>query len=113
MKNYFIAIACVIGIATGQLLFKLGANSIKNNHDAPNFLTFLLLGSAMLLYAITSIAWVSLLRSVELGRIYPLMALAFILVPIGSHFFLGENFSQNYILGVALIVCGLIITTNS
>lgn len=36
------------------------------------------------------------------------MALAFILVPLGSHFILGERFQPQYFVGVVLIMVGIV-----
>ncbi len=49
----------------------------------------------------------------ELGRVYPLMALAFVLVPIGSHFVFGERFQPQYFVGVAIIMVGIFITVKA
>jgi drug/metabolite transporter (DMT)-like permease len=61
----------------------------------------------MLLYGITSIAWVWVLQKTDLGRVYPLMAIAFILVPIGSYLIFGERFQSQYFVGVVLIIIGV------
>jgi drug/metabolite transporter (DMT)-like permease len=63
----------------------------------------------MVLYAIITIAWVWVLQKVELGKAYPFMALAFVLVPLGSHFIFGERFNPQYFAGVALIIIGIVI----
>ena len=103
------AVLCVLGIAIGQILFKLTANSLDqtNSFLAPK--TAAILVTALALYGITTIAWVWVLQKVELGRVYPLMALAFILVPLGSHFILGERFQSQYFVGVALIMIGIVV----
>ncbi|WP_459200419.1 EamA family transporter, partial [Pseudomonas tremae] len=65
------------------------------------------------LYGITTLAWVWVLQKIELGKVYPLMALAFVLVPIGSHFFFGERFQPQYFLGVAIIIIGILIAVRA
>jgi drug/metabolite transporter (DMT)-like permease len=105
-----LAVVCVIGIACGQILFKLSASSLQKNSSWFDPQTLGLLFSAFLLYGLTTILWVYVLQKAELGKIYPLMALSFILVPIGSHFIFGERFQIQYFLGVALIVCGVVVT---
>jgi drug/metabolite transporter (DMT)-like permease len=42
-----------------------------------------------------------------------LMALAFVIVPIGSHFVFGERFQPQYFVGVALIMVGIIVAARS
>jgi drug/metabolite transporter (DMT)-like permease len=106
--TYFIAFICVLGIAAGQILFKLSATSLQKSGNFFDPTTLLTLFSAFALYGITTIAWVWVLQKIELGKVYPLMALAFVLVPIGSHLFFGERFQPQYFLGVAIIITGIV-----
>jgi drug/metabolite transporter (DMT)-like permease len=108
MITYLILILCVFGIASGQILFKLSADSLHSSGSIfdPNTAIMLFFGLAV--YGLTTIAWVWVLQKIELGRAYPLMALAFILVPIGSHLILGERFNAQYFLGTALIIAGIL-----
>ncbi len=108
--TYFIAILCVLGIAVGQILFKLSATAM---HRSGNFLdprSLMILFVSLVLYGITTLAWVWVLQKIELGRAYPLMALAFVLVPIGSYFVFGERFHLQYFIGVAMIMAGIFVT---
>lgn len=108
---YLLAIICVIGLTAGQLLFKASANAMtRGGTYEPHALFYL--GVALALYATTTLLWVKLLRTAELGKIYPFMALAFILVPVSSHLLYGESFSPRYFAGVALIMTGLLLTTS-
>lgn len=104
-----VAVLCVVGLAVGQILFKISAISLSQTGSFFAFKTAATLFSAMTLYAITSVAWVWVLQKVELGRIYPLMALAFVLVPLGSHIIFGERFQMQYFFGVALIMVGIVL----
>jgi len=72
-----------------------------------------ILFAAICLYGITSGVWVWVLQKVELGRIYPLMALAFVFVPLGSNLFLGESFNRQYGIGVIFIVLGVVLAASS
>ena len=110
---YFVALLCVIGIAAGQILFKLSAIALRKNATFFHPETLLLLGSAFALYGITTIAWVWVLQKIDLGKAYPLMALAFVIVPIGSYVFLHERFHHQYLLGVGLIVAGVFVAVRS
>lgn len=111
--TYFIALLCVIGIASGQMLFKLSAASLSKTGSLFAPQTAALLSASLVLYGVMTLAWIWVLQKAELGRIYPLMALAFIIVPLGSHFFFGEKFQPMYFLGVALIMAGVIITVRA
>lgn len=111
--TYFIALICVFGIAAGQILFKLSATSLQKSGSFFDLNTIFTLFSAFALYGITTIAWVWVLQKIELGKVYPLMALAFVLVPIGSHFFFGERFQPQYFVGVTIIITGIIIAVKA
>ena len=113
MLVQIVAVLCVVGLAIGQILFKLSATSLSENGSFFALKTAATFFFAMTLYAITSIAWVWVLQKVELGRVYPLMALAFILVPLGSHIIFGERFQAQYFVGVALIMVGIVVTVKS
>jgi drug/metabolite transporter (DMT)-like permease len=110
MTLYAFALLCVLGIACGQILFKLSANELTSGNILMNVKAFSYFFIAIIIYGLTSIGWVLILKKIELGRIYPFMALAFIFVPLGSYLFLGERFQPHYYIGIALIVAGIIIS---
>ncbi|WP_442594956.1 4-amino-4-deoxy-L-arabinose-phospho-UDP flippase [Parapusillimonas sp. JC17] len=107
--TYSIALLCVLGIAAGQILFKLSAAALQASGSFFDVRTAATLLSAFALYGITTIGWVWVLQKADLGKVYPLMALAFVLVPLGSHFVFGERFQPMYFLGVALIMAGIVV----
>lgn len=106
-------LTCVAVISTGQLLFKIASASVdfRRPFDAPKGL--LVLGVALTLYAAATLLWVAALKHAPLGRVYPLMALSFVLVPLGSFVLLRETVSPSYWAGVALIVAGLAVIGRS
>jgi len=109
MIAYVVAIFCVLGMAIGQIFFKISANALTESGRVFAMKPATTLFAAMCLYGITSVAWVWVLQKIELGRVYPLMALAFVLVPLGSHFVFGERFQSQYFLGVGMIVAGIVV----
>ncbi len=113
MLTQIVAFLCVIGLAVGQILFKVSATSLTETGSFFSFKTASTLIAAMTLYAITSIAWVWVLQKIELGRVYPLMALAFVFVPLASHYVFGERFQPQYFVGVALIMVGIVVAVRS
>lgn len=113
MTAYLVAILCVFGLAIGQILFKASAAAMAESGSLFAVRPASMLLAAIALYGITSVAWVWILQRTELGRIYPLMALAFILVPIGSYFVFGEKFSPQYFIGVSIIAVGVVVTTSA
>lgn len=113
MPVQIVAILCVLGIVVGQVLFKLSANSLvqTGSYIAPKTASILFI--ALALYCVSTLAWIWVLQKVELGRVYPFMALAFILVPLCSHFVLGERFQPQYFVGVALIMIGIVVAVRA
>lgn len=106
---YFLTLICVTGIAAGQILFKLTANAMNAAHTVFAVKPLVYFSGTIFLYGITSIGWVLILRSADLGKIYPFMALAFVLVPLASHYIFDEKFSQGFFIGTALLISGLIV----
>ena len=106
-------LVCVAVISTGQLLFKVASATLdfRRPLDAPKGLAVLAL--ALTLYAGATLLWVAALKHAPLGRVYPLMALSFVLVPLGSIVLLRESVTPSYWGGVALIVAGLAIIGRS
>lgn len=111
--TYFIALCCVLGLAAGQILFKLSATAWHRTGSLLDIGALSYFFIALALYGVTTIAWVWVLQKEELGKIYPLMALAFVIVPIASHLMLGEKFQASYFLGIALIIAGIFIAVRS
>jgi drug/metabolite transporter (DMT)-like permease len=111
--TYLLAIVCVIGIAAGQILFKASSSSLSKSGSWFDMQTLTILFSAFALYGLTTILWVYVLQRADLGKIYPLMALAFVIVPIGSHFVFGERFQPQYMVGVALIIVGIVVAVKA
>lgn len=113
VTSHIVALLCVLGISAGQILFKLSASHIQNSGTWLNLRGLVILSVALGLYGITTLAWVWVLQNIELGRAYPLMALAFVLVPIGSHFVFGERFQPQYFVGMTMIVIGIVVAARA
>jgi drug/metabolite transporter (DMT)-like permease len=111
----WLGLLCVLMIAGGQLLFKLSANAMKGEGAAALFnpKALAILAVALVIYGVATIAWVWVLRQAPLNQVYPLMALAFVIVPLGSRFVLGEALAPQYWVGVALLVAGLVLITRA
>jgi len=108
--QYGAMLVCVMGMALGQVLFKLAAQAMAT---APRLVMFLfspyLIGGG-LVYAATTFLWIWILARVELSHAYPFMALSFVVVPLLSVYFFGEHPSPRYWLGIAMIVGGIVVT---
>jgi drug/metabolite transporter (DMT)-like permease len=109
----FIALLCVCGISSGQILFKMGANALVANGGRLFSMGGAIVAAALALYGVTTLAWIWVLQRSDLGKTYPLMALAFILVPVASHYFFGESFTWRYAFGCVLLVTGIVLTSGT
>jgi len=111
--TYMASILCVFGLAIGQILFKLSAAALLESGTFFAIKPAAILCLAIFLYGLISVAWVLVLQNVELGRVYPLMALTYVLVPLGSAFIFGERFQSQYIFGVTIIVVGIVVAVKA
>lgn len=108
-----LTLLCVLGISIGQVLFKQAASSIK---DATHWQDWVLNGwllTALLLYGITTLAWVWVLRQAPLRLAYPLMGLAFLIVPCLEWLFLGAPLRALTLTGGVLILLGIALVSQS
>jgi drug/metabolite transporter (DMT)-like permease len=112
-NDIILILTCVVGIAAGQILFKLAAVSMAKGGGDGNltllrfFNPYLL--TALVLYMVTTLLWVWVLRTVSLNLAYPFMALAFFLVPLLGSFLLGEDFGARHLFGNLLIISGILV----
>jgi drug/metabolite transporter (DMT)-like permease len=106
-------LACVCVISTGQLLFKLASGHIDFRRPLADPQGLMILGVALALYGGATLVWVSVLRHAPLSRIYPIMALSFVLTPLGGMVFLKEPISGAYWAGVGLILAGLVVISRA
>ncbi|MDB4797088.1 EamA family transporter [bacterium] len=107
MMTYLIALCSVFALGIGQVLFKISANSLLQNGSFFNFKTLISFFLAAVIYAATSLAWIWILQKVELVKIYPLMALAFVFVPILSYYILDESLNIYTFYGAVVIGLGV------
>lgn len=108
-----VTILCVLGISTGQLLFKQAAVSIRAADQWRDWLLNGWLIAALILYGLTTLAWVWVLRETPLRLAYPFMGLAFLVVPVMSWLFLGEPLRGTALAGGALILAGVTLAAQS
>ena len=60
---------------------------------------------------LASLCWMAAMTAFELSYAYPFMGLTFVLVFLASVFLLGEQVTNYKILGLALIVLGIFVTS--
>jgi len=108
-----VALVCVLAICVGQLLFKRVSIEIQavGSWLDPKVIAYA--GIAFAVYAAATLLWIHALRFAELSRVYPLMALSFVIVPLASALLFGDRLSVGYFAGVALICAGVIVITRA
>lgn len=104
---------CVLCIAIGQLLFKQAATALPPQPALMDWLSNGWLLASLILYGLTTLGWVWILRHAPLHLAYPFMGLAFIIVPTLAWLFLGEPLHWRTLLGGALIMAGVALAATS
>lgn len=114
MNVIIIILIGVILASIGQILLKIGMNSIgpiTNYAPSTVIATFsnphILSGLAM--YGLATIFWLIALSKKDLSFVYPFIALTFIIVLILSSVILNENIGIYRIIGTIIIILSLIL----
>ena len=110
-RGKLLVIACVVLMTIGQVLFKQVALNYNKTENLFEWSVAGILVIAGILYVTSSGLWVWALRYLELSKAYPFFALAFVFVPLMGVWFFGETLSLRYAIGVALIICGVVLTS--
>jgi drug/metabolite transporter (DMT)-like permease len=105
--------AYAVGMACGQVLFKLAAQRFPAGAGVGEQLTSLLGNTyffvAFAFYCALAICWVWILSFIPLSRAYPFVALAFAITPMLGGLLFDEPINLRLGLGIAAIVLGLIL----
>jgi drug/metabolite transporter (DMT)-like permease len=102
-----------VGMAGGQLLFKLTAQRLPARAAVGQQLISLLGNPYFLVafafYCALALCWVWILSFTPLSRAYPFVALAFAITPVLGAWLFDESINLQLGLGIALIVFGLVL----
>ena len=109
--DFMLTLACVGGIAAGQVLFQLAARRIDGARWLASLALNPYLWSALVVYGAATLLWIHVLRTAPLSRAYPLFALAFVAVPILEHWVWQQPIRWQSHVGGLLIVAGVAIST--
>ena len=82
--THLLAILCVAMIATGQVLFKGAAQALATGGTPLDGRVLGFTVVALVIYAVATVLWILLLRDAALSRLYPYMALSFVMVAVGK-----------------------------
>lgn len=103
------SLASMLGVSIGQILFRLSAERIDNARWAATTFGNPWLLLALVVYGAATVLWLHVLRTAPLARVYPLFALAFIVVPLLESLLLDEALRAQVLIGGAVIVVGVAI----
>ncbi len=106
-------LALIVGtifmLALGQVLFKFAAGTFQLGSLSGD-LSLPLLG-ALAIYAIATIMWLLVLSRTPLVVAFPFYGLGFIFVPLLSRMVLGEPLRASTIIGGAIILVGVVVSS--
>jgi drug/metabolite transporter (DMT)-like permease len=103
---YFVLLLfCTFIMATGQLLLKNGMS--KFSFSLPGTIYNLPLICGFLIYGAMAVAFLFILKNMELSIAYPIIGLSFVWVALLSLQFLSETITMLQWLGIASVIAGV------
>ena len=112
----FVAFSTIFGIA-GQLLLKRGMGVIGHSEPGVGMIKRIILSpwvvGGLIVYALGVVNWLLALSSFELSYVYPFASLSYIGIIIGSYFIFRERITLMRLLGIAVIISGVLISSRS
>lgn len=107
----FIAFSTVFGVC-GQLSLKRGMSGGGDN-PIKRMITSPWVIGGLLVYGFGVIFWLMAMSRFELSYVYPFASLSYVGIIIGSYFIFKEKLSAMRLLGIAIIIIGVLITSQS
>ncbi len=118
LNAYALALFSVIVIAIGQSIFKYSALRFTFTAGQPilewvqqNFVPLAAVVGALSLYMVSTVAWITALRTIPLSVAFMFNALAFAFIPIVSMLFFNEQLPRFLLPGLGLIAAGIYLIT--
>lgn len=115
MTLIYIILSCIFTVL-GQLSLKQGMNVIGKTPGGSvplRMATSIWVIGGLGVYALGVVTWTLALSGAELSKVYPFASLAYVGIVIGSFFVFKEPVSRLRLIGVAVIIVGLIIISQS
>ena len=111
MAQILLLAAYAVGMAGGQLLFKLAAQRLTPGASLGEGLIELsgnvYFFAAFALYCALALAWLWILTFTPLSRAYPFVALAFAITPLLGAWVFAEPIGPRLVVGIVVIAVGL------
>lgn len=119
-NTWWLILLSVASGVTGQTLLKLGVEQPGGEAIEQGLvglvrtiLTQPLVLGGLFFYGLGALAWISVLRQMDLSAAYPFLALNFVLIALVSRFFLGEEVPLMRWAGILVIVGGILLVARS
>ena len=117
--NYVFIVGAVLVIALGQIIFKYAAGHLRIDALDETYYELLLRNVfplslvlvALVLYLMSTLAWVYALKTVPLSVAFLFNSLAFVLVPLAGFVLFGEQMPRYFLPGVLLIFSGIFLVS--
>ena len=101
--------ATLLLLSLGQILFKW--TSVGLSLKDPRSLLSPGLIAGLVIYGIATVMWIMVLKRMPLSLAFPFYGLTFLLVPVLAHYLLGERIGYQTLLGGAIIMAGVFVTS--
>lgn len=119
LQEFLLFLAAVFVSSGGQALLKMGALKL-GPVDSGNFINKILnilltpeLLAGLMFYGVSSVLFILVLTRVKLSVAGPAISISYIFSVLMGHFIFHESISSKHLLGLALIVCGVVLVVNS
>ncbi|EJL46682.1 cation/cationic drug transporter [Brevibacillus sp. CF112] len=118
MPSIVLILISVLLSASGQIAMKMGASSLSGNNDMLllkflHYFTNLPIMAGLALYGLSAFIWIAALEKVQLSYAYPMAALGYVLVAGLSFLIFHEPLALTRIVGLAIIVVGVVVISQS
>jgi multidrug transporter EmrE-like cation transporter len=112
----FIALSTVFGIA-GQMLLKSGMSRMGGAAAGKSLVVKMVTSpwvmGGLIIYGLGVVNWLMALSHLELSYAYPFASLSYIGIIIGSYFVFKERITLMRLAGIAVIIAGVLVTSQS
>ena len=118
-QSWWLILLSVASGVAGQTFLKVGLTRAGGDGSSDTLFSLvgLILRSPMVigglvLYGLGALAWIAVLRRMDLGYAYPFLALNFVLIALVSQWGLGETMPPIRWFGIGAICIGIILIAN-
>lgn len=121
MKDLALVLASIVLAVCGQLLLKQGMLKIGYVElDGKVILSFLVKAATspfviggLISFGVSFVLWLLILTRLELSKVYPMVAVGYVLTVFFSWLFFKENVTALRIVAISLIVLGVVVLSRS